>query len=343
MTLLKSRFPNTFFLSLSIQPSKKEAPQLKHTRRFGRLSWLTIRESSGRKRSCHSASIRTLLFAMMVWLSPLMFSQGFSQSTSVPLPDASPTNGANFQRYFGNRPIRDSMNEADRDQHQRIYRAPAIAIASGEVCLQDLVDLLNGQGFAVEVDYPALEEEGLDANALIQINSVSSILGVQLENAFRAARLAMIFDQGVLRITSHVANDEQQIVVLFDVSPLNMNPEELYNALLLTVDPMGWEQNGGPAGASISVLRVNGRVIFSIRNTSANIFQVSNFMNKLAVLGHGLPGEDMAQVGERLRATSPAMEEYYRSPPPRYDPYQPFGPATGRPDVGGLFQLNDDR
>lgn len=223
--------------------------------------------------------------------------------------------------------IRDSLTQEDAEAWERLFQV-APMVVSEQVSIREIVEYLEQSGIRGFINVLALEDEGFDVEERLPLPASALSVGNQLLTSFPDYGLTLRLENGLVVVSTLSDDEERMKSVTFDVTGLDADPIDLINAIQCTVDPLSWEDNGGPSGATTVAIVINGRRLITVRNRSQLLFRVRQYLQELSDLGR-VPS-----------AGAPTMRSQVVRPP---------ASAAGlnsrrKPQLlgGGLFNLRSD-
>lgn len=212
-----------------------------------------------------------------------------------------------------------AMDARDIANHDQLFRAAPLQLGP-KVTVEEIVSKLSNLGYSVYLNKEMLEEESVFPVVELASFTQAPSLGIQLQRMLQQQGLCLRFSDGVVEITSQENSEDSMIRATFDITAFKTHPFELIDAIQCQVNALGWEENGGPAGATLTPIRLNGRILLTVTNTSHNVFEVRKYLQELSGL---VGGSAVGLHGGSLESGTVLM-------PPK-------PPAQERGMGGGLF------
>lgn len=226
-----------------------------------------------------------------------------SEPSSSKAPTADPFNDTDpfgTNSMGGSPGPRTLPNEAENNQNcaeilNQVYDLPPVV----GMPLIEFVDMISEKyGMPTFIDENAFDDEGLDTEEEVDWKLTNIRLRTALSMILDTKDLTYLIKDGILVITTKTEAEDRQTTRVYDCSSLLANDQSLAalatkpgspsgagnstNSLIMVlqncVEPLSWEDNGGPAGAKIVPFR--NKLI--IRNTEAIHHDLRLLLDELA-------------------------------------------------------------
>lgn len=178
-----------------------------------------------------------------------------------------------------------------------------------EMPMANLMFFMNRAGYRVYLSESAVDNN-LDNQSPIRLALHNASIDENLRFALNAYQCDYsILDSGTIVIASYDEFIENPETVTFDTTNLPLDPDQVVDAIEETIDPDGWEANGGTG--RISVVKSNDRKLLVVTNDYQNIRQIRRQLGTFSAMtgARGLPATQELLAGASTPVQLPGASD----------------------------------